>query len=94
MALEPKYFSSDLHALVFKQLRKEYEGKSSVKYGYTLAFLEIQQIDGGRLNEDSGNAEYRVQSKALAYRPIKNEITEGEIHKFNDVSFFHFDKYG
>jgi len=64
------------------------EGKASGHFGYTILVTKVKDIGDGVLNEDSGNAHFKVTYSALVFRPFKGEILPSEVKSISKQGFF------
>lgn len=73
---------------IFKQLKSKVEGKPSGNFGYTIMVTKLKEIGSGVLNEDTGNAHFKVIYFALVFRPFKGEILPAEVKSISKQGFF------
>ena len=59
-------------------------GTCSIKYGYLITIFKIEKIEDGIIN-DNGDAIFTVHFKALVYRPLKGEVTDGIVENVERV---------
>mmetsp|Transcript_18872 Transcript_18872/g.16783 ORF Transcript_18872/g.16783 Transcript_18872/m.16783 type:complete len:175 (+) Transcript_18872:71-595(+) len=88
LALHPRDFGKNMQSKIFQQLRTKVEGKASGKFGYTILVTKLKDCGPGVLNEDTGNAHFKVQYFALVFRPFKGEILPAEVKSISKQGFF------
>ncbi|KAL0228489.1 hypothetical protein RCL1_004632 [Eukaryota sp. TZLM3-RCL] len=77
--LSPSALTQKLRENLEIRLREAIEGKCYANYGYILLLLELRSIGQGKVTPDSGQVVFPVQFSALVFRPIPNEVTDGQV---------------
>mmetsp|Transcript_12090 Transcript_12090/g.15107 ORF Transcript_12090/g.15107 Transcript_12090/m.15107 type:complete len:183 (-) Transcript_12090:156-704(-) len=88
LAIHPRDFGKNLHEKILTQLRQKVEGKASGHFGYTILVTKLKDIGSGILNEDTGNAHFKITYFSLVFRPFKGEILPGEVKSISKQGFF------
>jgi len=88
LELPPRYFGRSLQNEIIHALRGKVEGKCSGRYGYTLAVTNLESISKGKLDDDSGYAEFHVTYLSLVFRPLKQEIIPSIVQSVTSNGLF------
>ena len=88
MAIAPKNFGKNMETKILHELKRKVEGKPSGHFGYTILVTRIKYTGQGILNEDTGNAHFKVEYWSLVFRPFVNEILPAEVKQLTQQGFF------
>jgi DNA-directed RNA polymerase II subunit RPB7 len=87
--LHPIYFGRNIKNELVKRLYSEVEGTCNGQVGYIITVLEVIDISAGRLLPSSGLAEFKINYKAIVFRPFKNQIVDGVVSTVNKVHYYY-----
>ncbi|ORX57796.1 hypothetical protein BCR36DRAFT_344469 [Piromyces finnis] len=86
--LHPQYFGPNIQACLIRRLHDEVEGTCSGRFGFIISVIEITSISRGMLHPTSGFAEFKIEYKAIVFKPFKNEVVDGIVTSVNKMGFF------
>ncbi|KAJ3274895.1 DNA-directed RNA polymerase II subunit [Terramyces sp. JEL0728] len=86
--LHPQYFGRQIKEFLIQRLYAEVEGTCSGRYGFTISVVDIVDIGKGVLQSNTGYAEYRIEYKAIVFKPFRNEVFDGIVTTVNKVGFW------
>lgn len=87
LSLKPNELGIDIKELINKKI-KEIEGSVLGSNGYVVIVLEYNQKSNGYVENDTGCVNFKVEYKAIVFRPIKNEIMYVIPSYINEHGFF------
>ena len=77
--VEPKLFGQDLSQAIAEQLETTYVGQVDNELGRIIKIIDVLKIGEGIIVPGDGAAFYKVIFTAIHFRPVVNELVEGEI---------------
>jgi DNA-directed RNA polymerase II subunit RPB7 len=88
--VHPMFLGPLLRSRIKDQLIAEVEGKPVDSAGFIVTVLGIEDsaLSKGLVDALTGFTKYKVQYKALMFRPFKNEVLDCEVKTVSDVGFF------
>ncbi|KAJ3326221.1 DNA-directed RNA polymerase II subunit [Boothiomyces sp. JEL0866] len=86
--LHPQYFGRQIKEFLIQRLYAEVEGTCSGRYGFIISVVDIVDIGKGVLQSNTGFAEYRIEYKAIVFKPFRNEVFDGIVTTVNKVGFW------
>ncbi|KXS13666.1 putative DNA-directed RNA polymerase II chain Rpb7 [Gonapodya prolifera JEL478] len=86
--LPPKAFGKSLREQLIQRLRDDKEGTCDGRFGYIVHILEINDPPKGLVQAGTGFAEYRLDYRALVFKPFRNEVMDGVITNVMKTGFF------
>jgi len=75
----PSRFSENVEEVVTDLLWQQFEGKLDREYGMIIGIEEIEEVGEGRIIEGDGAVYFEVDFTAIAFKPIMQEVVEGEV---------------
>lgn len=87
LSLKPNELGIDIKELINRKI-KEIEGNVLGSHGYVVIILEYNQKSNGYVENDTGCVNFKVEYKAIMYKPIKNEILYVVPSYINEHGFF------
>lgn len=87
VTLPPVHFGPDLKNELKRKLIDEVEGKLLGNYGYVVFVVDLddKDIGLGRIDEDTGFADFHVKFNAIFLRPFKQEVLDARVSVVNEV---------
>jgi len=86
--IPPEKFGEPIEAVSYEQLRMKYEGMIDEELGYVVAVTRIQVSPIGKIIPGDGATYHRVVFSLLTFRPIVQEVVEGEVVEIADFGAF------
>lgn len=68
-----------------KRLHEEVEGTCSGRFGYIITVVQVGDIGKGVLQSNTGFAEFKLDYKAIVFKPFKNQVVDGIVTTVNKV---------
>ncbi len=87
LSLVPQNLGTDIKELISNKIR-ELEGKVIGEHGYIVTIVEFNQQGKGLVENESGNVNFKVDYKAIVYKPFKDEILDAIPVYINEHGFF------
>jgi len=84
----PKDFSSKLEESVLKMVQEEYEGIVDEDLGVVVAVTGAGDIGEGKVIPGDGAAYYDATLDLLVYKPVLQEVVEGEVSEITEFGAF------
>lgn len=84
----PKLFGSDINEAVEASIKEEFEGNLDQKEGLLLSLVEVDNIGDGVIVPGDGAVYYDTEFKVIAYKPLVQELVEGEITEIAEFGAF------
>ena len=84
----PKDFSAKLDASVLKMVQEEYEGIVDEDLGVIIAVTGASDIGEGKVVPGDGAAYYDATLDLLVYKPVLQEVVEGEVSEITEFGAF------
>lgn len=75
----PSRFSENVEEVVTDLLWQQFEGKLDREYGMIIGIEEIEEVGEGRIIEGDGAVYFEVDFTAIAFKPVMQEVVEGEV---------------
>lgn len=86
--IPPKEFNQPMDAASMSHLRKNHENVLDRDIGLVIAVIGIDDIGQGRLMPGDGATYHSVVYKVLVFKPIRQEIVEGNVVELMDFGAF------
>ena len=86
--IPPEKFGSSETEAALEVLKLDHEGVLNREIGIIIAVIGVESMDEGRLIPGDGAAYHNVTFTALAYRPLLQEVVEGEVVEIVDFGAF------
>ena len=87
LSLAPQNLGTDIKGLISRKIR-ELEGSVIGEHGYIVTIVEFNQQGKGIVENESGNVNFKVNYKAIVYKPFKDEILDAIPVYINEHGFF------
>ncbi len=85
----PEWLSGNKIEAIKRSLAKKYENKIVPELeGVVLAIMDILEVGQGRLVVEDPGVHYPVKFKALVFRPLLNEVVEGQVVDITEFGVF------
>ncbi len=85
----PEWLSGDKMEAIKRSLAKKYENKIVLELeGVVLAIIDILEVGQGRLVVEDPGVHYPVKFRALVFRPLLNEVVEGQVVDITEFGVF------
>ncbi len=85
----PEWLSGDKMEAIKRSLAKKYENKIVLELeGVVLAIMDILEVGQGRLVVEDPGVHYPVKFRALVFRPLLNEVVEGQVVDITEFGVF------
>uniref|UniRef100_A0A7S3UZC8 RNA polymerase Rpb7-like N-terminal domain-containing protein n=1 Tax=Aplanochytrium stocchinoi TaxID=215587 RepID=A0A7S3UZC8_9STRA len=90
LSIQPKDLGPSLRHRIRERLAAEVEGKSLGRYGYIIKVENIPDsaISKGRLEDATGEVQYKIKFVAIVFRPFKEEVIDAVVGVCNELGFF------
>lgn len=75
----PQLLGGDMNEVTWYLLQEKLEGRIDKKLGMVVAIIEIIEMGDGRILSGDGAVYYDITFDCLVFRPIMQEIVEGDI---------------
>ena len=86
--IPPEKFNEPIETVGYEQLRMKYEGMIDEELGYVVAVTSIQVSPVGKIIPGDGATYHRAVFSLLTFRPIVQEVIEGEVVEIADFGAF------
>lgn len=86
--IPPEKFGDPIEKVGYEQLRARYEGMIDEELGYVVAVTDIQVSPVGKIIPGDGATYHKVLFALLTFRPIIQEVVEGEVVEIADFGAF------
>jgi len=86
--IPPEKFGEPIEKVGYEQLRARYEGIIDEELGYVVAVTDIQVSPVGKIIPGDGATYHKALFGLLAFRPIIQEVVEGEVVEVADFGAF------
>jgi DNA-directed RNA polymerase subunit E' len=84
----PSRFDEDIEDVLEDLLWEQFEGKLDREYGMIVGIESIEDVGDGRIIEGDGAIYYDVVFTALTFKPILQEVIEGEVFEIVEFGAF------
>lgn len=88
IAVSPKLFSMELEDAVKSAAAEKFEGKATEEAGIPLAVVSIDEVGEGKVLPGDPSVHYPAKIKILCWKPIDQEIAEGEVVDITEFGAF------
>ena len=86
--IPPQKFGDPIEKVGYEQLRTRYEGMIDEELGYVVAVTDIQVSPVGKIIPGDGATYHKAFFALLAFRPIIQEVVEGEVVEVAEFGAF------
>jgi DNA-directed RNA polymerase subunit E' len=86
--IPPEKFGEPIEKVGYEQLRTRYEGMIDEELGYVVAVTDIQVSPVGKIIPGDGATYHKALFALLTFRPIIQEVVEGEVVEIADFGAF------
>ncbi len=86
--IPPNRLSEDISSVIKDLLWEQFEGKLDKEYGMIIGIESIEEIGEGRIIEGDGAVYFDVVFNALAFKPMMQEVVEGEVVEIVEFGAF------
>lgn len=86
--VDPRLFKEKLDESIKAAIESSYIGLLSSKYGLFLGLMEVREIGQGEIIPGDGGIFYDTVFEMISYKPVLQEIVEGEIREITEFGAF------
>lgn len=86
--VDPKLFKEKLDEAIMDAIESTYIGLLSSKYGLFLGIVDVKEIGQGEIIPGDGGIFYETIFEIISYKPVLQEIVEGEIREITEFGAF------
>ncbi len=86
--IPPVLFGKDIKEAVEESVRNDFEGTIDSEHGLLLSLVEVNEIGNGIIIPGDGAIYYDTEFNMLAYKPVPQELVEGEITEITETGAF------
>ncbi|KAJ3307130.1 DNA-directed RNA polymerase II subunit [Kappamyces sp. JEL0829] len=86
--LHPQFFGARIVESLHERLHAEVEGTCSGRFGYIISVVQIVSTGQGVLQANTGFAEYKIEYKAIVFKPFKNQVVDAVVTTVNKIGFW------
>ena len=86
--VDPTLFKEKLDEAIRNAIESSYVGLLSAKYGLFLGLVDVKEIGQGEIIPGDGGIFYDTVFEILSYKPILQEIVEGDIREITEFGSF------
>ncbi|MET1124602.1 MAG: DNA-directed RNA polymerase [Archaeoglobaceae archaeon] len=84
----PSKLGEDLEEVVRSLLWEQFEGKLDREYGMIIGIESVEEIGEGKIIEGDGGVYFDVVFNAICFKPILQEVVEGEVVEIVEFGAF------
>ncbi len=84
----PSKLGEDIEAVINSLLWEQFEGRLDREYGMIIGIENIEEIGEGRIIEGDGAVYFEVVFNAICFKPVLQEIVEGEVVEIVEFGAF------
>ncbi len=84
----PSRLGEDIEAVINSLLWEQFEGRLDREYGMIIGIESIEEIGEGRIIEGDGAVYFDVVFNAICFKPIHQEVIEGEVIEIVEFGAF------
>jgi DNA-directed RNA polymerase subunit E' len=84
----PSKLGEDIESVINSLLWEQFEGKLDREYGMIIGIESIEEIGEGRIIEGDGAVYFEVVFTAICFKPILQEVVEGEVVEIVEFGAF------
>jgi len=88
LTLSPKYFGKNLAKSIERELKRRYEGTIDAKYGFIIHIYQLLDYGQGKLDPDTGDAEFNVKYDAIVFKVFRHEIVPCRVSQVTPNGLF------
>lgn len=86
--IPPEKFGEPIEIVGHEQLKMRYEGMVDEELGYVIAVADVQVSPVGKIIPGDGATYHKVVFSLLTFRPMVQEVIEGEVVEIADFGAF------
>lgn len=86
--VDPRLFKEKLDEAIRNAIESTYVGLLSSKYGLFLGLIDVKNIGQGEIIPGDGGIFYDTVFDVLSYKPLLQEIVDGEIREITEFGAF------
>ena len=75
----PNRLNEDLEEVIQDLLWEQFEGRLDTEYGMVIGIESVDSIGEGKIVEGDGGVYFDVEFTALTFKPLNQEVVEGEV---------------
>lgn len=84
----PTKLNEDIESVIMDLLWEQFEGKLDREYGMIIGIEDIEDIGEGKIIEGDGAVYFDVTFTAIVFKPLMQEIVEGEVVEIVEFGAF------
>lgn len=84
----PTRLNEDIESVIMDLLWEQFEGKLDREYGMIIGIEDIEDIGEGKIIEGDGAVYFDVTFTAIVFKPLIQEIVEGEVVEIVEFGAF------
>ncbi len=84
----PTRLNEDIESVIMDLLWEQFEGKLDREYGMIIGIEDIEDIGEGKIIEGDGAVYFDVTFTAIVFKPLMQEIVEGEVVEIVEFGAF------
>lgn len=86
--IPPSMFSEDLRKVAEQKLKEKYENTYDEEMGYIFLVKDVEVSSVGKILPGDGASYHKVKFKVYSFKPLMNEVVEGEVIEITDFGVF------
>ena len=86
--IPPALFGQDIQKVAEKELKEKYENTYDDEMGYIFLIRDVKVDPLGKILPSDGASYHRARFKVYSFKPLINEIVEGEVVEVTDFGVF------
>lgn len=86
--MSPETFGPDIIELLKEKLYNDVTSTFIGRFGYIITITAIKNIGEGRIRANSGIASFLIRFEAIVFKPLKEEVLDGEVTIVNQQGLF------
>jgi DNA-directed RNA polymerase II subunit RPB7 len=87
MTLHPSFFGPNIPTYLFSELLKAVEGTANGDY-FIITCMGEPTVSEGRILPGNGRAEFRMNYRAICWKPFKGEVVDGIVSNVTETGIF------
>lgn len=84
----PSKLGEDIEKVIHSLLWEQFEGRLDREYGMIIGIESIEEVGEGRIIEGDGGVYFDVVFNAICFRPLLQEVVEGEVIEIVEFGAF------
>ncbi len=84
----PSKLGEDIEKVIHSLLWEQFEGRLDREYGIIIGIESIEEIGEGKIIEGDGGVYFDVVFNAICFRPLLQEVVEGEVIEIVEFGAF------